>query len=88
MSRTQATPNFIAGYAALLQRVSSLERAINVIGLRDVGSTTSLTSAQIDSVFFGGQQPYDGAQATDKTNSLLLVRESGSWYKMTGTLIP
>jgi len=87
MSRTQVKSNFPQTFNSLARRVASLERTLNTTGLRDI-NTTGLTSAQIDAAFFGGQQSYDGAQATDKANSLALVRQAGKWHSAALTLIP
>jgi hypothetical protein len=41
-------------------------------------NTTGLTSAQIDALF---TVPTNGQTASDPTNGLMLVRQSGKWYK-------
>lgn len=91
MSRVQTNPDFFKQVKALEQRISRLERVASTTTLKDV-NTSGLTSAQIDAaVFAGTSTPSVGAQAangliiTDSTNSLLLVRQGGHWYK-TSTL--
>ena len=78
---------------AQLSLIHIFERKAAAPLLKDV-DTTGLTSAQIDAMLFSNGstsstnvQAADGLQITDITNSLLLVRQGGVWYK-TSTLTP
>lgn len=90
MSRVQTKDNHYKDFKTLQDRVARLERVSSQLILKDV-NTTGLTSSQIDAAVFGGStggQASDGLVISDKTNNLLLVRESGKWCKTTLTVIP
>ncbi len=91
MSRVIVKPNAYAQSKQQGAKIASTSRAFLHFPLKNV-NTSGLTSAQIDAiVFLGGgvaPQPWDGAQATDTTNALLLTRLNGHWYSVSLTLIP
>lgn len=90
MSRVIVKPNDYSQTKQDRARAASTSRALLTLPLRDV-DTTGLSSAQIDAIVFAGggpTQPWDGAQATDQTNALLLTRLSGHWHSAPLTLIP
>lgn len=88
MTRTQIKPSQVHIERATQRRVAALERGRNTTKLLDI-NTTALSSAQIDvQVFVGQQQAYDGAQISDSTNNLYLVRQGGQWAKISLTVIP
>jgi hypothetical protein len=95
MSRLLVRANKLVQDKHVEQRVSSLERLSAQAPLKDI-NTSSLSSAQIDAAVFSNgitssvnAQAGDGLLITDSTNSLLLVRQGGKWYKTAAlTLIP
>lgn len=87
MSQTQTTPDFVDDYRTTRREVASMHRNLNTTGIRDV-ATTGLSSAQIDAIVFGTDQPYDGVSISDQARSILLVRLGGKWGYAALTIIP
>lgn len=78
MGRSQADNGFAGQINSLIQRVASLERVVNQSALRSI-NVAGLTSAQIDTLVFGANQPFDGILIIDPTAGRFLARLSGKW---------
>lgn len=86
MGRSQADNGFAGQINALIQRVESLERVVNQSAARSI-ATTGLTSAQIDTLVFGANQPFDGIVIIDPTAGRLLARLGDKWGYVTLSII-